>query len=251
MKRGSWFLALALGAAMAVASCLAPPPEAMDSPTANRLRYQLNDELLALLPVEQRGIHQARLEALWLATTAYRASAAIGRFNNPAASSWLNNALVNSSLGWKDRGLCWQYQHDLYRELRRMPLQYFRIGAAHLNLGESDEHHVLYLTGKGGHWPHVLLVDAWREGGYLTVLDEGMIGQEEWKDAPGELASLQAYYPEGHRFPFEYWALVKSDDSGQYVPVSSEEGYRSEQAGKMRYNIEEGKKLHPYKLIPY
>ena len=34
--------------------------------------------------------------------------------------NWLNNILVNSNL--RDRGLCWQVQQDLYRDMRRRPV---------------------------------------------------------------------------------------------------------------------------------
>ena len=89
---------------------------------------RLKESFLALLPENQASRPAAQEEAKWLADTAVAQSASIARKNKVVLFGWLNNILVNSNL--RDRGLCWEVQQDLYRDLRRRPVKYFRVGLA-------------------------------------------------------------------------------------------------------------------------
>lgn len=165
---------LAIGILACPACRQTPPPigYAESAPIVAK-RTELAQHLLQLLPREQQQLPQAQAEARLLADTAYKASAAIGRINNPKRwPAWRNNHLVNSygpdSL---ERGLCWHYQHDLFRELRRFPLTYFRIGCCVRNREDTDhEHNCVYITPASAAWPHCIILDAWKKAGRLLTL---------------------------------------------------------------------------------
>lgn len=80
-------------------------------------------------------------------TRAVVQSAAIARDNRTVLFGWLNNILVNSNL--RDRGLRWQVQQDLYRDLRRRPVKYFRIGLTIRDRGTGREHSCVYVNAAG------------------------------------------------------------------------------------------------------
>ena len=108
-------------------SCCTPPGENYVQQTyAQHQMSSLKESLLGLLPGSQASRPAAQEEAKWLADTAVTQSASIARRNRVVLFGWLNNILVNSNL--RDRGLCWEVQQDLYRDLRRRPVKYFRVG---------------------------------------------------------------------------------------------------------------------------
>lgn len=192
----------------------APLPDYVEKPHIVARRLELREDLLQLLPENQRA--QAAAEATWLADTAYKASAAIARYNDPVFVNWLNNRAVNTRNHYRHRGLCWHYQHDLYRELRRRPLQYFRIGCCVRDKGKGGEHHVVYVTGRNKNWPSVIMLDAWWSGGRLVVENEN--DTRGWIDDPRTCLDLSGIYPEGHTLPMEHWAMIRrSTRYGDYV----------------------------------
>ena len=191
---------------LAVISCQsAPKPGYADLPHVVQKRQELQEKLLKLLPGQQRGA--ASREATWLADTAYKASAAIARYNDPIFVNWLNNRTVNTRHNYRHRGLCWHYQHDLYRELRRRPLQYFELGCCHRDRGRGGEHHVVYIKAKSGKWPSIVMLDAWWYGGRLRVEDES--DTRGWSDDPDSSRRLNGIYPAGHNRPLEHWSMVR------------------------------------------
>ncbi|MBQ4637015.1 MAG: hypothetical protein IJB64_11350, partial [Akkermansia sp.] len=119
MNRILLSLTLALVAACFVPSCQTAPPIGFeDTPEVQLQRTDLYKQLLSLLPEEQQKLPAAQAEARTLADASYKAAAAIGRINQPRRwPAWRNNVLVNSlSDSALERGLCWHYQHDMYRE---------------------------------------------------------------------------------------------------------------------------------------
>ncbi len=243
---------------LAVLACLlpgcafAPPPDYADSAPIVQKRRTLCASLLALLPQGQRQEAAAQQEARWLADTAYRASASIARINEPCLAGWFNNMLVNSTFNLQERGLCWHYQHDLFRELRRRPLKFFRLGCCVRDRDKRAEHHCVYLCSRQGAWPHAMILDAWRYSGRLKVMGMRDIAGDAWEDDPPSARYLSLVYCEKHRFPMEHWARVKSGRRwNDYVPSWTEEGAATRQGQLMYRAAEEGLRRRGGRLTDY
>lgn len=230
----------------------APPIGYADSAPIVARRQELCAKLVALLPQEQQSLPDARQEARWLADTAYKAAAGIAAINGPCLPGWLNNRLVNSSFNFQERGLCWHYQQDMYRELRRRSLHYFRIGCCVRDQGEGSEHNCVYLCPVGEEWPHAVILDAWRSNGRLRVMEEKDFIDDDWEDAVGITHFLSAVYAEGHQYPVEHWAQVKSGKGWRdYVPSWTPEGSSSRQGRLMQKRMDEGVRARHGKLTNY
>ena len=205
-------------------------------------RTSLKDNLLALLPQPQQSQQAAQAEAAWLADTAYKAAAGISRINGSWFPGWAGNALVNARL--QDRGLCWHYQHDMYRELRRRPLKFFRLGCCVRDGGFATEHNCLYIAAADAAWPHCWVLDAWMWNGRLKVDKATELSQRRWKDRPSVCDIQAVCYPEGHNWPIEHWSVLRSED-GSYQGYWLEETQRSSQYKRMYDNILRGLEEHP------
>lgn len=230
----------------------APPPEyAYTSPILEK-RAELKEQMLLLLPAEQQNNPAAREEARWLADTAYKAGAAIARYNDPVFMAWMNNRMVNSMWNFSERGLCWHYQHDMYRELRRRALSYFRIGCCVRDRGDGSEHHCVYVAAAAGAWPQGIILDPWLWNGRLEVLVNGHFPLKRWEDEPDILPFLQNIYPERHHWPFEHWARVK-DGKGfrSYVNSYTPEGQATRQGRLMQERCRQGLQQRGGKLYRY
>ena len=114
---------------------------------------------------------------------------------------WLNNILVNSNL--RDRGLCWQVQQDLYRDLRRRPVKYFRIGLTIRDRGTGREHSCVYVNAAGKGLQGSIVLDAWKNCGHLVTLTqkdrEGGKWEEDWREP-----FVSKTFPEGHSYGMEH-----------------------------------------------
>ena len=156
---------------------------------------------LGLLPPEKAALPAARAEAKWLADTAVVQSAAIARNNRIVLFGWLNNILVNSNL--RDRGLCWQVQQDLYRDMRRRPVKFFRVGLTIRDHGTGREHSCVYVNAAGGGLQGSIVLDAWKNCGHLVVLTqkdrEGGKWEEDWREP-----FVSKAFPEGHSYGMDH-----------------------------------------------
>ncbi len=230
----------------------APPIGYAESAPLVQKRDELCACLLALLPEEQRASDAARQEARWLADTAYQAAAAIARLNDPCLPGWLNNRLVNSRFNLQERGLCWHYANDMYRELRRRHLSCFRIGSCVRDQGKGSEHHGVFVAAREGHWPHATILDAWRYNGRLKVIEQEELVEDEWQEDLPSTSFLAVTYPECHPYPIEHWARVKSGRQwNDYVPSWTPEGTSSRQGMLMQYNMYQGLRERGGKLTNY
>ncbi len=239
------FLLLAAGL---LPACYPPPITYPACPMVVERRTTLADHLLELLPAAQRTLPAAQQEARWLADTAYAASAGISRINDSHFPGWFGNALINARL--QDRGLCWHYQHDLYRELRRRKLAFFRIGCCVRDKGKLAEHNCLYIAARGRQWPEAWVLDAWMWNGRLKVSHATELDPEDWGDLPGICYRLRQVYTEEHSYPVEHWYSLLAPD-GAYGEFWDAYTRRSSQYRRMYENVQEGKKLHPGSLINY
>lgn len=235
-------------AAVGLASCYPPQVQYPYTEMITNRRYQLKDHLLALLPMEQQMKQDAQQEATWLADTAYKASAGIARINGSMFPGWAGNAFINARL--QDRGLCWHYQHDMYRELRRRPLKYFRIGCCVRDGGKASEHNCVYVAPKDAAWPHAWVLDAWMWNGRLKVDDARKLNPKRWADLPSVCRVQSIYYQEGHQWPIEHWSVLRGQD-GEYNGYWIPEMIYSPQYRRMYLNIEKGRLKHPGVLTNY
>ena len=255
MNRILLSLTLALVAACFVPSCqTAPPLGYEDTPEVQLQRTDLYNQLLSLLPEEQQKLPAARAEARTLADASYKAAAAIGRINQPRRwPAWRNNVLVNSlSDSALERGLCWHYQHDMYRELRRLHLQFFNIGCCVYKKGTGREHNCIYLTPVDNSWPHAVILDAWRLGGRLLFIPKEDIDTEDWQDRANSAEWLADVYPVGHRYPIEHWATVRDDeDWNLHHPSYTAAGQNTKQGKRMYENMRRGLRERNGKPTPY
>lgn len=246
---------LLLGAAallLPVSCHYAPEPGYEGTPQTLSRRDGLVQDFIAMLPKDQQEIPAARKEAFWLADTAFKASASIARINNPCFTAWLNNRMVNSRNNWRERGLCWHYQHDMFRELRRRPLKYFRLGCTVRDEGRGAEHHCVYVTPKQQVWPHVIVLDAWKKNGRLYILDEKALAEDDWEEEANVANWLSMVYPENHPYPVEHWAMVRQGKRwGEYVYFDSPEGKTSRQGKLMWDNMKKGLQERKGKLTNY
>lgn len=243
-------LALLLFTMVLVSCQSAPKLGYTELPNVVEKRQDLKEKLLKLLPAEQRAA--AMDEATWLADTAFAASAAIARYNDPIFVNWLNNRAVNTRKHFRHRGLCWHYQHDLYRELRRKPLSYFALGCAVRDKGRGAEHHCVYVTPIHSAWPDAVILDAWQKNGRLTYLTRARHSKEKWQDEPRTKDYLDYYYPVGHNKPLEHWARVKSGlGMRDYLDCDSEEAKNSRQGKIMYDNMRRGLQKRGGKPVGY
>lgn len=226
----------------------APLPDYVETPAVVQQRGELQKKLLELLPAGQRTA--ARAEAAWLADTAYKCAAAIARHNDPLFVNWLNNRLVNTRHHIRHRGLCWHYQHDMYRELSRRRLTYFRLGCCARDVGTGSEHHVVYLSGRQLQWPRAILLDAWWSNGRLRVEDD--VDPEEWQDEEKTRHYLSRIYPAGHRYPLEHWAMIRrSTRYRDYVYSHSPEAKDTPQWLYMQDQMKQGLEKRKGKAVDY
>lgn len=231
-----------------VSSCYPPPVQYPYTRMVKVRRLQLKDNLIAMLPIEEQYQAKAREEAAWLADTAYKAAAGISRVNGSCFPGWIGNALINARM--QERGLCWHYQHDMFRELRRRPLNYFRIGCCVRDRSKPSEHNCVYVAPRNAAWPKAWVLDAWMWNGRLKVDNAEELNPERWEDLPA-IARLQSiYYREGHFWPIEHWSILR-DSEGNYEGYWLPEMRRSRQYRYMYENIERGKKEHPGTLTNY
>ena len=243
-------IAFVLASLLMVACQNAPRPGYVERPHIVQKRQELQQKLLKLLPEQQRSFASAQKEATWLADTAYKASAAIARHNKPMFVNWLNNRMVNTRKNVRHRGLCWHYQHDLYRELRRRPLHYFTLGCCVKDQGRGGEHHVVYVAPKNAPRTKVILLDAWWYAGRLRVEEEK--DADGWMDDPRSAANLNRIYPAGHRRPIEHWSMVRTGTRyADYIYSDLPEARKTAQWKYMQEQIRQGMKRRRGKPYDY
>ncbi len=248
--RGMWHMGrvLIIGILCCLAGCYPPPEQYPYTKFIQTRRETLRKHLEELLPAEQRNLPEAREEAKWLADTAYKAAAGISRVNDSRFPGWAGNALINSR--FQDRGLCWHYQHDMYRELRRRPLRFFRIGCCVRDRERRTEHNCVYVAEKDGKWPHVWVLDAWMWNGRLKVNKGEELDPDDWTDLPEVTDMLSQMYTEGHNWPMEHWFIIRGEN-GSYARYNTPGIENSRQYKHMRNNISRGHKEHPDKPTNY
>lgn len=247
-------------AAVPLSNCYPPPRDYPDTALVTERRATLLENLLLMLPKEQRIQPAAQQEAQWIADTAYKAAAAISRLNDSNFPGWAGNYLVNAGL--QDRGLCWHYQHDMYRELRRRPLTYFAIGCCGRDIGTRREHNCVYVSPKVVGWPLAWVLDAWPWNGRLQTFNAWDLDGNQWQDRPDITERLYQYYHEGHELPMEHWLHIVAKRTwyekmllgikpAAYMDSRWPEAWFSQQHRNMLHNIIQGQETHPDSATDY
>ncbi len=239
--------------------CYPPPPEYAETELIMQRRASLKENLLLMLPENIRKETAAHQEAQWIADTAYKAAAAIARQYDSNFPGWAGNYLVNSRL--QNRGLCWQYQHDLYRELRRKKLTYYSLGCCVRDQGKRSEHNCVFVYPKHSGWPTAWVLDGWPWNGRLQVFNARSLRPDRWQERDYAADVLNDTYPEGHDMPMEHWMHVRADRRWYEFAIFGMPGHYqdswwpgtwfSAQYGDMLHNITEGNKEHPNTAFRY
>ena len=230
----------------------APSWSYYDEPQVQQQRKDTFKQLIELLPPEQRNIPAAREEADWLVEHGFKAAISIARYNDPIGLGWQNNRNINTPQHIRERGLCWHYQADMFRELRRRHLDYFYIGFCRRDDKTSADHNCIYIRAAAGQWPDAVLMDPWCGSGRLNVMNRRDIEIEEWHDSPEMRQRLEHVYRENHRYPMEHWECVQSDeDVEHYVSIFTPEGRNSRQGKLMFANMKRGLQQRNGRLTDY
>lgn len=82
--------------------------------------------------------------------------------------AWMHNCFVN--VGFRERGLCWQYMEDLFRALDALDLRCFDLHCGVRNSGSLlFEHHCVVVTAADRPFRSGLVFDPWEAPGRLLV----------------------------------------------------------------------------------
>jgi hypothetical protein len=77
----------------------------------------------------------------------------------------LQNVLVN--MGWRERGLCYQWADDLEEALRGSPSSGFTVHRCAARVGTYREHNAIVISARDRPFWEGLVIDAWRYSGRL------------------------------------------------------------------------------------
>lgn len=126
----------------------------------------------------------ARKEARKLAETALQTSAFLTEEYELVRPAFLHNIFVR--MGWRDRGLCYQWTEDLMSHLMALNLKDYQLrwGVAHQG-SDLREHNTVVITANGQSFEDGLVLDPWRNSGklYWVVVKKDTY---PWKELPRE-----------------------------------------------------------------
>lgn len=148
---GSRLILLAVGSVL-LAGCASHQP---NLPPATALAQRLRG----------LGPGVAPAEATLTAETACDYSLELAREYRVVRPAIFHNVLVN--LGWRKRGLCFQWADDLSKKLQSLNLQTLRLHRGVARLDTRREHSSVVLTAPGQPFDQGVVLDAWRHSGRL------------------------------------------------------------------------------------
>jgi hypothetical protein len=143
-------------------------PAADEQGPANRVIAEKYREKVSALQTDLAGLngHLDHDEAARVAETAISYSAELAaeyRLIRPAA---LHNLFVR--MGFRDRGLCYQWTEDLLRKLQTLNLKTYQLYWAVAHRGsELREHNSVVITARGQPFEDGIVLDPWRNSGDL------------------------------------------------------------------------------------
>jgi len=138
----------------------------------------LEGDLAALNHDSDRG------EARKLAETALQTSAFLTEEYQLIRPPIMHNLFVQ--LGWRDRGLCYQWTEDLMSHLMALQIKSYQLrwGVAHRG-SDLREHNTVVITANGQSFEEGLILDPWRNSGklYWVVVKNDSY---PWEELPRE-----------------------------------------------------------------
>ena len=138
----------------------------------------LEGDLTALNHGSDRG------EARKLAETALQTSAFLTGEYDLVRPPIMHNLFVQ--LGWRDRGLCYQWTEDLMSHLMALQIKSYQLrwGVAHRG-SDLREHNTVVITANGQSFEEGLVLDPWRNSGklYWVVVKNDSY---PWEELPRE-----------------------------------------------------------------
>ena len=133
---------------------------AQPSPRDALRAHVLSDRIAALSPKVR--VDEAKQVAGCAYATAEQLRRDYGVIGGPPS---FQNVLVN--LGFRKRGLCFQWAEDLLAHLDALRLTTFELHWAEAYAGTWREHNVVVVTAKGQPFRDGILLDCWRHSGRL------------------------------------------------------------------------------------
>ncbi len=151
----------------------------IDAPPENRIAA-LTEDLAALAPDNPAAAAEAGL----IARTAIMRALVLRERFQPTRSATINNVYVN--MGWRDRGLCYQWANDLLEPLEALELRHFDLhwGVAFSGV-RLKEHNSVVVTARGRPFAEGVVVDGWRCGGRLVWVRVRDDHKYPWRELPG------------------------------------------------------------------
>lgn len=114
----------------------------------------------------------------------------------PLGPPLFNNLLVN--MGYRERGLCYQWANDLLEPLEMRSLRHFDLRWATSFWGSrSREHNAVVITARGRPFQEGIVLDAWRQAGRLIWLPVVQDRKYPWRELTAE--ELAQYRPVARR----------------------------------------------------
>ncbi|MEP6810482.1 MAG: hypothetical protein ABI992_09580 [Chthoniobacterales bacterium] len=104
-------------------------------------------------------------EAARLSECAHRVTIELAQTYGTVGSPHFQNFLVN--IGYKKRGLCFQWTEDLLRELQKLHLQTLQLHWGDARAGTLREHNSVVVTARGQPFADGIVLDGWRHSGRL------------------------------------------------------------------------------------
>ena len=180
MRSACLFVVIVLFAA--VSSCASLPPGAGRLRNASEPEQieSLTRELAALVPNNLAAAGEAGL----IARTAVLRSRVLRERFRPAGPATINNVYIN--MGWRQRGLCYQWANDLLEPLEALELHHFDLhwGTAYFGI-KLKEHNSVVVTARGQPFDAGIVLDGWRCGGRLVWVRVRDDRKYPWRELPG------------------------------------------------------------------
>jgi hypothetical protein len=176
---------LLLMSGCAASGRLAKDPDAAKFPadiSSAEIDWQQAEALANDLVALNHG--SARPEAKKLAETALQTAAFLSEEYELVRPAVLHNIFIR--MGWRDRGLCYQWTEDLMSHLMALQLKEYQLRWAVAHRGSDlREHNTVVVTANGQSFEDGLVLDPWRNSGmlYWVIVKNDTY---PWKELPQE-----------------------------------------------------------------
>lgn len=140
-------------------------------------RQESIEKLTTMLLQLNKGVDQR--EAKDLATSSIDYAHQLAKQYRVVAPPLWHNTLIN--IGLKERGLCYQWSHDLLVYLRKRDYDTLVLHWVGANIGTYFEHNALSVSAKASDFNQSILLDAWRGSGNLYFIEFQKDKRYSWK----------------------------------------------------------------------